>query len=161
MTQPRVFLDADVLFTGVAGSTEFGASHVILWMGQFTLLDYLAYEQAVGEAERNLQNKSPNALPIFHAIVRQSVRVVPDPTRADLERYRGLADPRDLPILVAAIAQECRWLLTSNVRHYWPPPDLRFWCGAPAPSSRRCAIGWPISETQTCHPADRGVAASQ
>ena len=34
--------------------------------------------------------------------------------------YAGLADPADLPLLVAALREECPWLVTFNGRHYQP-----------------------------------------
>jgi len=46
--------------------------------------------------------------------------VVPDPTPDDLEPYTGLADPEDLPILVAAVRERCPWLVTFNLRHFQP-----------------------------------------
>jgi hypothetical protein len=39
---------------------------------------------------------------------------------AELAPYAGLADPKDLPILVAAIRERCPWLVSFNVRHYQP-----------------------------------------
>ncbi len=36
---------------------------------------------------------------------------------------QGQADPKDLPILVAALQQGCRFLLTFNTRHYTPATD--------------------------------------
>jgi hypothetical protein len=118
MSNPRIFFDADVLFAGAAGPTEFGASHVLLRLGQYTLLDCLASNQAIGEARRNLADKLPQALPSFDQLVERCLHVVPDPEREDVLRYRGLADAKDLPLLAAAIVHGCRWLLTFNVRHY-------------------------------------------
>jgi hypothetical protein len=37
--------------------------------------------------------------------------------------YKGQADPKDLPILVAAVQHGCRFLLTFNTRHYAPTTD--------------------------------------
>jgi hypothetical protein len=31
-----------------------------------------------------------------------------------------MADPKDLPIQVAALQEDCAWLVTFNVRHYRP-----------------------------------------
>ena len=123
--KPRVFVDADVLFAGAASPTEHGASLVVLRMAEITLVEALASEQVIAEAERNLADKLPQALPTFRLIVSRSLRVVPDPEPDDLKPHEGLADPEDLPILVAALREDCRWLVTSNVRHYRPGhPDL-------------------------------------
>ena len=74
----------------------------------------------ITEAERNLAEKLPDALPAFRLIVSRSLRVVPDPDPADLAPCAGLANPKDLPILVAAVREGCPWLVTFNVRHFRP-----------------------------------------
>lgn len=112
-----VFLDADVLFAGSAQLTKFGASHVLLRLGQYTVLDCIVSEQAVGEAERNLGAKAPSTLPTFQSLIDLCVRVVPDPPPDEVARYRHFADPKDAPILTAALTHRAMWLLTFNVRH--------------------------------------------
>jgi hypothetical protein len=119
--KPVVFLDADVIFTGAAAPTEHGASHVVLRMSEITLIECVTSEQAVTEVERNLAAKLPAKLPEFSLLVSRCLRVVPDPGPADLARCTGQADPKDLPILVAALRESCPYLLTFNVRHYSPP----------------------------------------
>ena len=118
--KPRIFVDADVLFAGAASPSEHGASLLVLRMAEITLVEALTSEQVIAEAERNLAEKLPQALPAFRLIASRCLRVVPDPSVPDLQPYRGLADPADLPILVAALREGCPWLVTFNVRHYQP-----------------------------------------
>ena len=120
MTKLSVFLDADVIFAGAAAPMEHGASHVVLRLGEITLLDCVTSTQAVTEVERNLAKKLPSKLPELRLIVSRSLRIVPDPEPAALVPYKGQADPKDLPILVAALQHDCRFLLTFNIRHYTP-----------------------------------------
>ena len=120
MNKPVVFLAADVIFAGAAAPTEHGASHVILRLGEITLLDCVTSTQVVTEVERNLAEKLPDKLPTLRLILSRSLRVVPDPELQELVPYKGQADPKDLPILVAALQQGCRFLLTFNTRHYTP-----------------------------------------
>jgi hypothetical protein len=115
---PRIFVDADVLFSGAAGPSERGASLLVLRMAEITLVEAITSEQVIAEAGRNLAEKLPQALPAFRLIASRCLRVVPDPSPTDLQPYRGLADPVDLPILVAALREGCPWLVTFNVRHY-------------------------------------------
>lgn len=122
--KPRIFLDSDVLFAGSASPTEHGASLVVLRLGEITLLDCVTSQQCVTEVERNLGDKLPSKLPEFRLIVSRSLRVVPDPASPDLDPHRGRADPKDLPILVAALREGCSHLLTFNVRDYTPPPEM-------------------------------------
>jgi len=118
--KPKVFVDADVIFAGAAAPTEQGASHVVLQMGEITLIDCISSEQAVKEVERNLANKIPAKLPDFHLLVSRSLQIVGDPQPGDLAAYKGQADPKDLPILVAAMKEGCSHLQTFNVRHFTP-----------------------------------------
>jgi hypothetical protein len=118
--KPRIFVDADVLFAGAASPSEHGASLLVLRLAEITLVEALTSEQVIAEAERNLAEKLPQALPAFRLIASRCLRVVPDPSASDLQPYRGLADPADLPILVAALREGCPWLVTFNVRHFQP-----------------------------------------
>jgi len=118
--KPVVFLDADVIFAGAAAPTEHGASHVILRLGEITLIEGVTSTQAVTEVEHNLEEKLPTKLPELRLIVSRSLHIVPDPEPEELLPYKGEADPKDLPILVAALKHGCRFLLTFNIRHYAP-----------------------------------------
>lgn len=123
--KPRVFIDADVLFAGAASSSEHGASLTILRMAEITLLDALASEQVIIEAERNLAAKLPATLPAFRLLVDRCLTIVAIPTAAEVAQFDGLADRADLPILVAAVQHDCPWLVSFNVRHYRPGhPDV-------------------------------------
>ncbi len=124
-SKPRVFVDADVIFAGSASPSGHGASLVTLRMGEITLIDAVTSRQAITEAERNLAAKIPDALTTFRLLVERSLRVVPDPSRRELAAYGDLADPKDLPILVAAIRERCQWLVTFNVDDFAPGhPDV-------------------------------------
>lgn len=105
---PKVFLNADVLFAGSAQPTKFGVSHVLLRLGQYTILDCIVSEQAVVEAERNLRTKAPSTLATFQSLIDLCVRVVPDPHPDEVVRYRHFADPKDAPILTAALSLTVR-----------------------------------------------------
>jgi hypothetical protein len=119
-SRPRVLIDTDVLFAGAASPSEHGASLIVLRLAELTLIDALCPEQVIIEGERNLAAKLPEALPLFRMLVTRCLRVMPDPTPEDLCAYRGLADSKDLPILVTGIKHNCRWLVTFNVSDYHP-----------------------------------------
>lgn len=118
--KPRVFVDANVLFAGAASGSEHGASLVVLRMAEITLIDAVASAQVLAEVERNLADFLPVALPIFRQLASRCLRVVPDPTAAEVLACRGLADPKDAPILAAAVREACPWLVTFNTRHFQP-----------------------------------------
>lgn len=123
--KPSVFVDADVLFAGAASPGDHGASLVILRMAEITLIDAVTSRQVVTEAERNLSAKLPQSLPTFRLLVDRCLRVVPDPHSEDLAPHTGIADPKDLPILVTAVREGCPWLVTFNLRDFRPGhPDV-------------------------------------
>jgi hypothetical protein len=123
--KPRVFIDADVLFAGAASPSEYGASLLILRLAEITLIDAITSEQVTVEAKRNLTIKLPQALPAFQHLVSRCLKICPDPKPDDLLLYEGIADPKDLPILVTAKRENCPWLVTFNLRHYVPGhPDV-------------------------------------
>ena len=116
----RVFIDADVLFAGATSPNEQSASNLILRMAELTLIEAITSTQVIIESERNIQDKLPKALPAFQLLVSRCLKIVSDPDPTDLVEFTGLANPEDLPILVAAIRQECGLLATFNIRHYQP-----------------------------------------
>lgn len=118
--RPHVFVDADVIFAGAAAGSEHGASLVLLRLAEITLIDAVTSQQAVVEAERNLADKLPAAVPALRLLIARSLRVTPDPLPEELKPHSGRADPKDLPLLVAALRESCPWLVTFNLRHYRP-----------------------------------------
>ena len=118
--KPRVFVDADVLFAGAASPNEHSTSLVILRMGEITLIEAVTSQQVITEVERNLQEKLPAAMPAFQMLVSRCLRVVPDPTLAEINALEKAADQKDLPILAAAVRENCVYLTTFNLRHYKP-----------------------------------------
>jgi predicted nucleic acid-binding protein len=119
-SNPRIFVDADVLISGAVSPLEQSASQLVLRLAEITLIDAMISEQVLTEAERNLKTKFPKALPAFRHLVSRCLQVVPDPNTEDLCTFRGIADPKDLPILVACLQADCPWLVTFNLRHYQP-----------------------------------------
>lgn len=118
--RPLIFVDADVLFAGAASPHRHGASLVILRMAEITLIDALASEQVITEVVRNLENKMPDALPLFHLLVNRCVRVVANPTPAEIHAVSEAAHLKDRPILAAAVREGCDYLTTFNLRHFQP-----------------------------------------
>ena len=116
----RVMVDANVLFAGSASPSDRSASTVVLRLSDLTLIDGVASEQVVAEAEKNLDEKVPAAVPRFQEMTAACLRVVSDPTSDEVLALDGLADPKDLPILVAAVREGCDVLVTFNERDYRP-----------------------------------------
>jgi predicted nucleic acid-binding protein len=116
-TEPvAVCLDADVLIAGLLSRT--GASHAILILGEVGLLTLVLPEAVVDEARRNLTDKLPETLPLFEEFLRSVPVRIYRPANHDRERARSLADPKDVPMLAAAIGAGTPILVTHNVRHF-------------------------------------------
>ena len=123
--RPRLFVDADVLFAGAASPNEHSASLLILRLAEITLIEAMTSQQVIMEVERNLEARLPQTLTTFRLLVSRCLRLVPDPSPAEFQLHAGLADPKDLPLLVAALRQGCPWLVTFNLRHFQPGhPDV-------------------------------------
>jgi len=118
----RVFFDADVLIAGSASKTHSSASYILLQLSELTLIDGLICPYVREEVKRNLKEKLPHALPVFQALLQAAIKEVPDPPRASLKRWAGRADPKDLPVLAAAVSNDCRYLVTFNIKDYPDPP---------------------------------------
>ena len=116
----KVFIDADVLVAGIASPSEHSTSQVILRLAEITLIEAMTSHQVICEVERNLQDKLPKAIPVFQLLVQRCLQIVADPDPENLKINEGFANPKDLPILVAALMSSCKWLVTFNLRHYSP-----------------------------------------
>jgi predicted nucleic acid-binding protein len=107
----RVFLDANVLYS--AAYREF-AGLARLWRLDDVQLLSSAY--AIEEARRNLAADRPQAVPRLNRLL-ESVSTVDAPHGLELAENISL-DPKDRPILLAAIHGQARYLLTGDMRHF-------------------------------------------
>ncbi len=107
-----------MLIAGAASTT--GASHLVLRLSELGLIDGFVSAQAVREAERNLERKVPAAIPAFRALLAAACRPVGDPSADRIAALRDQADPKDVPILAAALDHGCHWLLTFDTKDFRP-----------------------------------------
>lgn len=119
----RVFFDADVLIAGSASKTHSSASYILLKLAELTLIEGIICPYVREEVERNLQAKLPRALPVFRVLMGTALKELPDPSVYLLKRWASRADPKDLPVLAAAVSSSCRYLATFNIHDYPNPPE--------------------------------------
>ena len=120
-----VYIDADVLICGSVSTTN--APHAILRLAEAHLIEGVVCVQACKEAEKNIVGKFPEKATVARRLFRQIINcltVVPTPLSNEVSRYIGQAQPKDLPHLTAAIQQHCQYLITYNVRHYYPSGNI-------------------------------------
>ena len=107
----KVFLDANVLYSAayLAGS-KLGD----LW--NLSATEIVASFYGLEEARRNLASDRPEALVRFEALLR-TTRVVPEAEDEVLPGSIEL-DPKDRPILLAAMSARADYLLTGDRTHF-------------------------------------------
>ena len=110
--KPRLFLDANILFTA-AYSPE-GLSALLFELRRLDVLVLFTSEHAIEEARVNLQLKQPEALVRFDKLLR-SVEMVHTPATSPVV----LNIPEDdLSILAAAFSALATHLLTGDKKHF-------------------------------------------
>lgn len=114
--KPKVFIDSNVWFS--AFYKEGVASRLL------KKLDDEKYEVVISqlvleEIVVNIKKKLPSVLPLVHDFLRQyPITVIKNPSSGTLRRFIGLADKKDLPILVSALKYQCDYFVTGNIKDF-------------------------------------------
>lgn len=118
---PRVFLDASV-FIAAAASRK-GASSVVLGLCRRGLLELLATQQVLREAERNIELKlGDEALLRFYRDIAEAGLSLVDPASPGaMDRCNAIIHPKDVHVLAAAIESRAAFLLTLDRKHFMTP----------------------------------------
>ena len=115
----RIFADANVLIAGAHSRS--GASGAVLLLAEVGLCRLVVSRQVLDEAERNLRKKLPRALPTFAELLSSvQMEIVSDPELFAWQRWQGLIEEKDAPILEAAVVANVDRLLTLNTRDFTP-----------------------------------------
>jgi predicted nucleic acid-binding protein len=115
----RVFADANVLVAGA--DSRSGASRAVLMLAEVGLFQLIVCPQVVTETERNLRQKLPHALPVFAEIMAiLNLEIVADPPLASYQRWFTIIEPKDAPILEAAVQASVDRFLTLNTKDFTP-----------------------------------------
>lgn len=120
----RIFADANVLIADA--DSRSGASGAVLLLAEVGLFRLVVSRQVLDEAERNLRKKLPRALPTFAELLATvQIEIVSDPEPSAWQRWKGLIEAKDAPILEAAVAADVDRLLTLNTRDFTPKVAAR------------------------------------
>ena len=115
----RIFADANVLMAGA--DSRSGASRAVLMLAEVGLFRLVVCRQVLDEAERNLRQKLPRALPIFTEIMAVlNLEILPDPPLTAYARWLNAIEVKDAPILEAAVASGVDRLITLNTKDFTP-----------------------------------------
>jgi predicted nucleic acid-binding protein len=121
--KPRVFIDTSALTAGLASPT--GASHVILALAEGELITLVIAEEVLVEAERNLQEELPRALPEYRRFLAACpLERAAMPSVAEVAAAKEFIHPKDAPILAAAMSLEVDYLVTLNRKHFLDDPEV-------------------------------------
>jgi predicted nucleic acid-binding protein len=112
-----IFVDANVLIAGA--DSRSGASRAVLMVAEIGLFRLVVCPQVLDEAERNLRQKLPQALPLFTEIMAVlDLEIVPDPPPAAYQRWLDIIEAKDAPILEAAVQSGADRFLTLNTKDF-------------------------------------------
>ena len=119
----RVFIDSSVLFAGCR--SERGFARDLLNRGGDGRDELWASRYVIEETRQNLSRKSRTADVTFldRLVARRAVRVAM-PSLALVEHVAGSIEPKDAPIVAAAITAEASMLATYDRRHLLSQADL-------------------------------------
>jgi uncharacterized protein len=106
----RVFLDANVLY-----SAAYVESSGLARLWSLNDVELVSSTYAIEEARRNLAIDGPDALQRF-TLLTQALSTAAAPQALTLPRNVQL-DPKDQPILLAAIHGKSKYLLTGDAKH--------------------------------------------
>lgn len=114
-SMPRVFLDSNVWFSALYGSAN--CEKIIRAHIQETITAVIS-PQVLKESVRNLKEKIPHKLSVFQKLFFSYPPViVPDPESINAD-IKDLVDPKDRPILMAAMLSGVDYFITGNIADF-------------------------------------------
>ena len=115
----RVFLDSSVLIA--ASASNKGASYAVVLLGEIGLIKVVISSQVLEECERNLFKKLPESIEVFRSIISTlNPEVLSNPGLENINLLVNLIEPKDAPILGAALQGKVNCLLTLNTKDFTP-----------------------------------------
>ncbi len=113
----QIFADSSVLIAGAVSGT--GASRAILTLAEIGLFKLLISEQVLEERQRNILKKIPKALPIFREIITNiKPEILANPSTKESSLYYDIIEPKDAPILAAALKAKVDRILSLNTKDF-------------------------------------------
>ena len=117
MKKIKVFVDSNVWFSvfykkGVASDL----------INKFLQEEFevIISELVLEEIIRNIEKKVPGALSLVYRFFQEyPIAIVRNPdTKEQLQKFIGLAQKKDLPILISALNYKCNFFVTGNKRDF-------------------------------------------
>ena len=114
-TRPRVFLDTNLLFSGVYSDS--GTPKRLLDAAALGDFQAVVSRAVLDELVRNLRKKAPASLPRLQRLFTEvRFEIVPDPPDEEIIGWRDVSLGSDAPIVAAALLAEVDYLCTGDQR---------------------------------------------
>lgn len=110
----KVFIDSSVLLAAALSLT--GAGNELIKQGLQGHLDIYFSDYVFGEVERNLWRKNPDGIESFQFIKSQARNIV-NPPEALAQMAAQTVEPKDAPIIAAAIMAGATYIVSYDRRH--------------------------------------------
>jgi len=121
-SKPRVFLDSNVIFSGLYSSE--GAPAIILEHFVKGNISVVVSQQVLEEVIRTVKEKLPDFLPALRRLlVNTPPEVAADPKLPDIKRWTKKLHLGDATILAAAVTAQSDYFITGD-RHFVENPDI-------------------------------------
>jgi putative PIN family toxin of toxin-antitoxin system len=120
--EPRVFLDSNVIFSGLYSSG--GAPGIILELFMRGKIRVVVSQQVLEEVVRTLKEKLPGALPALKTLlVNTPPEIVKDPLVSEITRWADRLQAGEAAILAAAASAEPDCFISGD-SHFIAVPGL-------------------------------------
>lgn len=118
----RVFVDASVLYSAITSAT--GASRELLrrHLSQEVVIVVSAY--VTEEVRRNLAKKAPTQSGAVDLLLDLLAMQSVEPSIEQIQQAATYTELKDAPVVAAAIAGVCEYLLTFDRKHLIDPPQV-------------------------------------
>lgn len=114
----RVLLDSSVIIAALNSPT--GASSATLSLSRRNQIVLITTPYIISETEEVIRRKFPKLQSLFHRLKDEQLFVIAgDPTLAIIKKAAQIiSDPKDAPILAAAIAHQVDYLITLDRKDF-------------------------------------------
>lgn len=118
----RAFVDASVLFAAVVSRT--GGARDLMRRSITGEVELLVSDYVVAEVKGNLARKAPRKHRLFNFLINNLNLVTVNPTRAQVLMAAAYTELKDAPVVAAAIAGKCEYLVTFDRQHLLDKPTI-------------------------------------
>ena len=126
----RVFLDSNVLFSGLYSSK--GPPGKILDLYLQGEISVLVSTVVLDELVRTIRTKLPNALPALERLLTSvPPEVVADPSEEQVLEACSIVNVGDAPILAAAVLADPDFFVTGDMGYFQDNPEKVHYAGPP------------------------------